>query len=109
MYNQNDSIGLAESPGSLGLDDEPASLTEAEFTGVETDVCRLRDRLGREVVRVEVEVAAFVGDVLEVSVAAGWAVTVEGEVKAPILGRRIFKVGVGFGAEPLVAGGVMGL
>ena len=56
MYNQNDSIGLAESPGSLGLDDEPASLTEAEFTGVETDVCRLRDRLGREAVRVEVEV-----------------------------------------------------
>ena len=74
---------------SLALD-EPASLTEAEFNGVGIEACLRNERRGRDA---EAD-AAFVGEALDVSAAAAWLAVVEGELNAPSLGRRIFKVGV---------------
>ena len=76
---------------SLALD-EPASLTEAEFNGVGIEACLRNERRGRDA---EADAtAAFVGEALDVSAAAAWLAVVEGELTAPSLGRRIFKVGV---------------
>ena len=110
--HQNDSIGLAESPGSLTLDDEPASLTDAEFREVGMDAWRRRERRGRVVT---VEAAGLVGETLDASSAE--SLVAEGELKAPSLGRRILRVGVAsdlvpagaIGVWPFTVGGVQGL
>lgn len=108
--SQEDSSGLTEGPLTL---EEPVSLTDAEFSGVGMEPRLRKERRGRDTATDAA--GALVGETFDASAAADWlAAVVEGELKAPSLGRRIFKVGVASvldwvaEAWPLV-GGVTGL